>query len=130
MSDPEPLASVRRLALIVDNDEGVRSLLRTILLRMGCEVEVSRNGRDAISRLASADYDLVLLDLLMPEISGQDILLHIGSRAPEMLQRVIVVTALAERATTIPEVARPYCVIRKPFDVEYLVAQIRECIEH
>ncbi|HUP64203.1 MAG TPA: response regulator [Thermoanaerobaculia bacterium] len=130
MSDPEPPVSVRRHALIVDNDEGTGSLLRTILLRMGCDAEVSKNGRDAISHLAAADYDLILLDLLMPEVSGQDILLHIRESAPEKLQRVIVVTAVAERANAIPETARPFCVVRKPFDVEHLVTQIRQCIEH
>jgi DNA-binding response OmpR family regulator len=56
--------------LVVDDDENILSLERTILEQKGFEVTAARGGAEALKLLAEATFDLVLLDVMMPEVDG------------------------------------------------------------
>jgi CheY-like chemotaxis protein len=56
--------------LIVDDDAGVRQVLRSMLVPAGYHVEVAVNGREAVERLREETFDLVITDLVMPEQEG------------------------------------------------------------
>ncbi|MCL4796859.1 MAG: response regulator [Bryobacteraceae bacterium] len=56
--------------LVVDDDAGVRQVLRSMLLPAGYEVEIACNGREAIQLLQTSRFDLVITDLVMPEQEG------------------------------------------------------------
>jgi CheY-like chemotaxis protein len=113
--------------LIVDDDDAIRALLLTILRRRGFAVDTARNGLEAVERLEHCRYALMLLDLMMPRMSGWEVLRHFdetGSDRP--LPIVIVLTAGAEPRDLDPLVVAG--TIRKPFDVELLLDMITACI--
>jgi CheY-like chemotaxis protein len=110
---------MRPLALVVENDSGTRKLLDVLLTRFGCEVDVVANGHDALQLLASVDYDLVLVDLLIPGATGLEILNRLREERPGALDRAIVLSSsspkrIAEVQETYPQVR----IIRKPFELQ------------
>src|SRR5690349_6112210 len=58
--------------LIVDDDPQIRRVMRTTLASQGYEVEDARTGQEALAKLRSAAYDLVLLDINMPGFGGME----------------------------------------------------------
>ena len=82
--------------LVVDDNASTLDLLSRRLRRDGHEVTSCDNGEGALELLAGSTYDLVLLDLLMPGLSGVDVLSRIKSSAETALLPVIIVSALDE----------------------------------
>jgi two-component system, sensor histidine kinase and response regulator len=115
--------------LIVDDNEATLTLL-TALLQRDFSLDFAMDGHEAIEKLRTKHYAASLLDLRMPQVDGFAVLDDLNSDKPEMLSRVIVVTA----ALTKSELARVagfgvYGVIAKPFEVDALLAAVKECAE-
>ena len=108
--------------LLVDDNEDIRELYGAILRDAGYEVQEAENGADALSVLQQHRPALVVLDLMMPVMSGPEFLnvLH-GSQSLASLP-VIVVTA-GGRLADAPRAQR---FIRKPVDRDALLAAVRE----
>lgn len=87
-----PQAASGRL-LIVDDDASNRDLLRRRLVREGFVVETASHGREALDRLPLEEFDLVLLDLMMPDIDGIEVLKRIRAERSSHELPVIMVTA-------------------------------------
>lgn len=81
-------------ALVVEDDPTTRALLKALILTMGCEVDEAADGEQAIERLDAEDYGVVLLDLVLPKLSGTAVMEHLQLTDPDKLERVIVVTGL------------------------------------
>ncbi|MBV8518654.1 MAG: response regulator [Acidobacteria bacterium] len=114
--------------LIADDDAATCSLLAAIVLRRGLRPVVVTDGRRAVTLLSSHDYTAILLDLLMPEVSGVEVLAWLASTKPEALRNVIVVTAAHESAwAACPEIAFIRGLHRKPFDLDQLIDAIDAC---
>src|SRR5437764_6201291 len=79
--------------LVVDDDHAIRKLLERIARRAGFEVDVAKDGVEALEMLDRADYDVALIDLMMPRLSGYELVQQIGTR--EKRPVVIVATALS-----------------------------------
>jgi DNA-binding response OmpR family regulator len=112
--------------LIVDDDDAIRALLFTILRRRRFAVDTARNGVEALARLRSCVYSVMLLDLMMPMKSGWDVLDELKKLPADARPVVIVLTAGNE-----PRDLDPHLVagsIRKPFDVELLMATVTACM--
>jgi len=77
--------------LIVDDDRAMRSFLSTILRDDGYTVEEAKDGRDGLARIESVDYDLVITDLRMPDMSGIDLIRSGQEKKPDLL--CIIITA-------------------------------------
>ncbi|HYG70424.1 MAG TPA: response regulator [Anaeromyxobacteraceae bacterium] len=78
--------------LIADDDRLIRTMVTDLLLELGHEVVAAENGVEAVERCAEAAPDLLVLDFLMPRLSGLDALRRIraaGSRAPAVLLTAI-----------------------------------------
>ncbi|HEX6101375.1 MAG TPA: response regulator [Thermoanaerobaculia bacterium] len=108
--------------LVVDDDDAIRALLQTVLRRRGFRVEGARNGVDALEQLAARPYALVVLDLMMPRMSGYELLDHLSRLSIMARPRVLVLTAgldtrLIPAATTELVIGT----VHKPFDIEMLV---------
>ncbi|HEX2123070.1 MAG TPA: response regulator [Thermoanaerobaculia bacterium] len=114
-------------ALVVEDDDAIRFLTAQILRREGFSVDEGTNGREALELLSDREYDVVLLDLAMPEMNGLDVLDHVSRRMPQILRRIIVITAsLHLLRAGLPEgVCR---VLTKPFDLGELTAAIGDCM--
>lgn len=114
-------------ALVVDDDEPIRTLLATLVARQGYSVDTASDGEEAIERLDDDRYALVLLDLMMPRVDGYAVLKHIKEWNPDLLRCVIIASAVPER-DILAKVAEPvYKVHVKPFDLSRLIEDIRSC---
>lgn len=117
------MAGEKRI-LVVDDDDAIRALLLTVLRRRGYQVDMARDGSEAIERCQRFRYALILLDLMMPVKSGYDVLDHLGKLSDRPL--VIVLTA-----GSVPKQLNPDVVagtLRKPFDLDLLLDTIRGCL--
>lgn len=108
--------------LIVEDDAPTQLLLRTVLRRCGYESEVAVNGREAITLLQNRTYAAVVLDMMMPDVGGDDVIAYIG--ATQNPAGVIVCSAAGPSVLSgfDPRVVK--AVIRKPFDIEQLIAAV------
>jgi two-component system, OmpR family, phosphate regulon response regulator OmpR len=110
----------------VDDDDAIRALLATVLKRRGLRVDMARNGVEAVTKLAECRYSLVLLDLMMPLMSGYQVLEHIADESLSTRPLVLVLTAgLEPRGFDTSFVVGT---IHKPFDVELLVDTVMGCL--
>jgi DNA-binding response OmpR family regulator len=83
------------LILVVDDDPAVCRLLGHVLTDAGYAVESAADGPEALARLASGDVDLVLLDIMLPEMDGLEICRRVRSEQNEVYLPIIMLTALA-----------------------------------
>jgi two-component system NtrC family sensor kinase len=90
-SEEEPGADQRRL-LIVDDEPGIVEVLREALNSRGYHTETACNGEEALQRMAAQDFDLIISDLCMPEMSGEKLFAVVGERYPHMQERMVFVT--------------------------------------
>ena len=118
--------SLDRRVLVVDDDVSIRVLLSRMLQRASYEVDVAKDGGEAIEKITSQSYDVIVLDLMMPRVDGVTVVKYLTEHHPDVLKNVIVLTAFGAKALTkvCPPVAR---FLEKPFDVERLMREITEC---
>ena len=108
--------------LIADDDAGIVSLLKLLVERAGFPVDIARDGQQAIEKLGSGSYVLLLLDLQMPRFNGFDVIEYLKEQSKRPM--VLVVTALPPSQLAHIDPAVVHAVIRKPFDVELLASII------
>ncbi|HEX2123884.1 MAG TPA: response regulator [Thermoanaerobaculia bacterium] len=126
-----------RTLLVVEDDETIRGLLVEYFREhCGVDVDVARDGAEALHRLAEADYSVVILDLMMPHMSGIDFLdsLEALSSDPSLKAldeppAVIVITSMPDETIAacdienrFPSIVRG--VLRKPLDVAALAQSV------
>jgi CheY-like chemotaxis protein len=114
--------------LVVDDDDAIRTLLLTILRRRGLSVDTARHGAEALERLETCRYSVMLLDLMMPRVSGWQVLEEIAKYDPKQRPVVVVLTAGTEPRDVDPSLVAGS--IRKPFDVELLLDMIAACLTY
>ena len=124
-----PVAEPGRL-LVVDDAVNNRDVLSRRLRRQGHEVETVSSGAEALELMRADAFDLVLLDILMPDMDGYEVLGHI--KADPALQHipVIMISALNELQSVVRCIeagAEDY--LAKPFDPTLLKARIGACLE-
>ena len=117
---------MRRTALVVDDDPSIRTLLARILQRQGYEVAEASDGMEALDRVAADQYDVILLDLMMPRLDGFGVIDHVQEKMPELVSRIIIATAYPQ--TAIGQLGSVCRIIQKPFDVQALVTAIDDCV--
>jgi CheY-like chemotaxis protein len=119
--------SLDRIALVVDDDVSIRLLIARILKRWFFAVDLAKDGAEAIEKLASKHYDVVILDVMMPRIDGRGVVQYLEEHAPDVLKRTIVVTAFGPAALgqVCPPVGR---FVTKPFNVDDLVREVTETL--
>jgi two-component system OmpR family response regulator len=115
--------------LVAEDDAEVRALIGAVLRQGKHQIEFAADGSEAIERMGAGDYDIILLDLMMPKASGFEVLAWMHRAKPGLAKRaVIVLTAMAEADLVHLTQERVFAVIRKPFDVNALVAKIAESL--
>ena len=120
-----PALAGLRLLLIEDHDD-TRHATAQILAGAGAHVTEAADGRAALAALGNADPQIVLLDLMLPDMDGLEVLRAIRADPPPSLRRVIVLTG--DSATRrIEEITRlgADAVLTKPVAPEALVAHVR-----
>ena len=117
------------MILVVDDSTTNVVLLEAILDEKGYRIETALNAKEAYAILAQHTPDLILLDLLMPKISGFDFLAQIRCNENTRSTPVIVVSALAdeENITKILDMGA-IDFIKKPIDLQYLVEKVESVL--
>jgi CheY-like chemotaxis protein len=122
---------VNRRVLVADDDAGIRLMLTTFLQRHGFEVRQARDGRETLAEMRAGKTDLVLMDLMMPLVSGWDVL---RARTAEPSLRpipVVVITAMnRDLAAAGVEGKCVWDVLGKPFDLDTLLTTVTTCLDH
>ena len=114
--------------LIVDDDAELRSTLSEILKGAGYHIDEASSGKEAIEKIVSKDFDIALLDLMMPKMNGIETLTELKKITPKT--KVIMITAFATVENAVDAIkkgASDY--ISKPFRIEELLTTIRRVIE-
>jgi two-component system response regulator MprA len=110
--------------LVVDDDRGLRDVLRRALMLAGYEVRLAESGSDALAEVSSAAPDAVVLDIGLPDIDGLEVcrlLRREGNRVPVLM--LTARDAVSDRIDGLDAGADDYLV--KPFDVDELLARLR-----
>jgi len=113
-------------ALVVDDDPGLQSLFYTLLGREGFSVDCAPNGRTAFEYLRRSAYSVILLDLMMPDVNGFELLDRLRRECPSLLGRVIVITGASQRDVASLDATPLRGLIRKPFDIGDLVRRMKD----
>src|SRR3954467_10055735 len=79
--------------LVVEDDPAIRRLVRMVLERDGYTVESASDGVEAGSHLGLVDYDVIILDLMLPNLDGFAFIDTLSKNAPERLRKIIVTSA-------------------------------------
>ena len=115
--------------LVVDDEESITFLLKTELEELSdFDVDIALNGTEAINLIQSTIYDIALLDIKMPRVSGIDVLKFINEHSPTT--QVIMLTNVVDYKTAIETIKLgAYDFVSKPYDSQQLLATVRRAAE-
>ena len=114
--------------LIVDDEPRMCDSLKVLLSNEGYETHTGYSGQEALTCLAKCDIDLALLDIVMPDMNGLQIMDHIKKRNLDTF--VIVITGHASVDSAIESLRKgAYDYLRKPFEFEELLKRVRNALE-
>jgi CheY-like chemotaxis protein len=123
VTDPE-----NHSVLIVEDDPAIRRLVTMVLQRHGYRTETAADGLEAVLKLGVCEYDVIVLDLMMPNLDGFTFINTIAESQPERLRRIIVTSAASPAVIRERMTSGAFRVLPKPFDINDLVAAVRACI--
>jgi two-component system KDP operon response regulator KdpE len=112
--------------LIVDDDASFRRVIRTALTAKGYEVSEARNGIEALDQIRFARYDLALLDINMPEMTGIEVCEEIRKTSEMPIVMLTVRNTESDKVEALDAGADDY--ITKPFGARELLARIRAAL--
>ncbi len=114
--------AIKRI-LVADDEESIRWVLSKALTKQGYEIDLADNGQDALLMSRKQSYDLAILDIKMPGMTGLDLLNKLQEQSPKTL--VVIMTAESSMKNAVEAMKRgAYDYITKPFDLEALDAII------
>ncbi|HKB80200.1 MAG TPA: response regulator [Thermoanaerobaculia bacterium] len=120
MSDAEKKPTL----LIIDDDKPIRRLLARVAERSGFEVDTAKDGFEAVEMIGKKPYDIAIVDLMMPRLSGYELLQKISVFDPRPV--VLVATALMNSDVAHLDDSMVRRVIRKPFDIHAVATALVE----
>lgn len=113
--------------LVVDDDDTTRLVIRKVLGNAGFDVSEARDGMEALQILGSQHFDLMLLDVWMPRMTGLDLLAEL--RNLERVPRVMVMTSDDAPETLLKAVReRAFSYVHKPVEATKLLSTVRESL--
>jgi CheY-like chemotaxis protein len=115
--------------LVVEDDPAIRRLVTMVLQRHGYRLESACDGLEAVLKLGVGEYDVIVLDLMMPNLDGFTFINTLAENEPERLRSVIVTSAASPAVIRERMRGGPFRVLPKPFDIHELVATVESCIE-
>lgn len=128
----DKMAAINRAApsiLVIDDEERVREGCRKVLTREGYEVTIAESGEVGLKMIERRHYDIILLDLMMPSLSGFDVLAHVKALHPDTV--IIVISGYATVENSIEAMKRgAFDFIPKPFSPEQLRVLTKKAIEY
>jgi len=126
--NPDLIEMQQHKILVVDDEEVMRCMLKDVLMDEGYYVDVASNGFEGVGKIKSNSYDLIITDIVMPEIDGIEVLKKAKDVAPN--SDVLVMTGYASVETAVKSMrlgATDYIV--KPFNIEQIQIVVSRTIE-
>ena len=115
MAFPEAFAPPGPRVLVVDDDRSVLKAVSEVLALVGCDVIAIEHGAEALCAVAELGFDVAVLDMKMPQVSGMDLLKEIKRLRPEV--EVVMMTGFATAEMTAATVqAGAFALLTKPFE--------------
>ena len=116
--------SERQTILVVEDDEDLRRLFRTALALAGYDVIEAGDGLEALQRIDTGPPDLVVLDLVLPGMSGLVVQQELAAHALTRDVPIVVITG----SVVEPGELHVNCLLRKPVTPDQLIKAVRECL--
>jgi DNA-binding NtrC family response regulator len=123
----EARASQMGSVLIIDDEAAIRESLETLLELEGYEVESATSGEEGLARIGDRPFDLVLLDLALPDRNGIDLLAELRAHDPQLSVIMITAYGTVENAVKAMQ-AGAVNFVQKPWDNEKLLADVRTAV--
>src|SRR5581483_10895859 len=120
---PSPVGSI----LIIDDEMAIRESLETLLGMEGYHIEVAATAEEGLTRLGEREFDLVLLDLALPDRNGLDVLADLHAQDPHLSVIMITAYGTVENAVRAMQSGASNF-IQKPWDNEKLLADVRAAV--
>jgi len=115
--------SSRPRVLVIDDEKAILKMLAMALSRKGCDVDTAENGEQGVEKLHMADYDLVITDMRMGKMTGDDVLLEVRQLKGDVLP-VIAMSG----TPWLMDSSRFDAVLAKPYQLKDLFDLIRKFI--
>jgi CheY-like chemotaxis protein len=125
ISDPTTMPRV----LVAEDDPAIRRLLATTLRRRRLEVELAEDGAQAQQALERGQWDVLVMDLMMPYVNGWDLVRWLGAHPERRPGSVIVVSAADRDALRELDPGIVNAIIFKPFDVVQLGTYVKNAAQ-
>ena len=114
--------------LVIDDDVNIRKSLEAILSAEGYNVDLAKNGKEAIKKSESTVYNVALIDIRLPDMDGVELLIRVKDSVPKM--RKIIITGYPSVQNAIEAVNRKAdAYLVKPVDVKKLLITIETQLE-
>lgn len=115
--------------LIADDEEEIVKIVTECLRGEGfTRVDTARDGQEAITQFNKVKHDLVIVDIMMPRVSGIEVLRHVKALSPQ--SQVIIITGNADKNSAVTAVRLgAYDYIEKPFDLDSLARIVKRAVE-
>ena len=112
--------------LIVDDEPNIVMSLEFLMRKNGYQVGIARNGTEALAAIAETNYDLILLDVMMPDVDGLQVCRQLRQRPDRAGTKVIFLSAKTKEA----DIQQGYAAgadlyVPKPFSTRQLMEQVR-----
>lgn len=117
----------RKRALVVDDDDPIRTMLAKVVERQNLDVDTARDGVEAIEKIDEDGYSVIVLDMMMPRVDGYGVLRHMQEHHPDKLRCTIIASAVPESEILKRFEVPVYRIHAKPFDMAKLIDDIRYC---
>ena len=120
---------MNKRVLVVDDEPNILMSLEFLMKRAGFQVDVARDGRQALAALEGAPPDLMLLDVMMPEFDGYEVCARVRERPEWSGTKIVMLTARGrdtERERGMKAGADAY--VTKPFSTRDLVEQVKRML--
>lgn len=114
---------------MVEDDPAIRRLVKMVLQRRGYMVETAEDGVEAVLKLGVGEFDAVILDLMMPNLDGFDLIDTLAANDPSRLKRIIVTSAASPSIIQSRMRGQPFDILPKPFDLDDLQRRVQACID-
>ena len=118
----------KRTVLIVDDESSIRESLERLIRSGGYETVMAAHGQEALARAAVQEFEVVIMDIRMPGLSGIDVLRKMNTEYPDT--SVIMISALADVGTAVEAMKLgAYDYITKPFNLDDILMRVEKARE-
>ncbi len=106
--------------LIVEDEALILEMMKELLESEGYKVNEAKNGKEALDKIKLSTYDLILSDLLMPQMNGEELYYEVKKIAPDLVEKFVFVTGSSANIRDLMNRTGCQYLLQKPFRLEEL----------